>query len=247
MFNEKAFVSWLRTKYQLSEKNEGRLSQSSIKKYTRSISQISNFLAEKNIIRSDLYEIDDIRILKKVLKKYFDNKANKEQDERGHRQWHAATRNLIRFFEADLSSSLLEESFQSVYDKDELDRIASKLRNRKPPGFPKGNKNPKSKTQKTKVYQRDVEVYVAVLKNANGICEGCKKSAPFIKKDNIPYLEVHHVIPLKDSGEDTTDNAVALCPNCHREAHSGKKQTALTRKLKKIALSHTRKIKAQYE
>ena len=41
------------------------------------------------------------------------------------------------------------------------------------------------------------------------------------KKDNTPYLEVHHKIRLSDGGEDTIDNVVALCPNCHRKAHYG--------------------------
>ncbi len=60
-----------------------------------------------------------------------------------------------------------------------------------------------------------------VLKRAKGICELCKKQAPFKKQDEIPYLEVHHWTPLADGGEDTIQNAAALCPNCHREAHFG--------------------------
>jgi len=28
-------------------------------------------------------------------------------------------------------------------------------------------------------------------------------------------VEVHHIIPVKDGGEDTEDNAAPLCPNCH--------------------------------
>jgi 5-methylcytosine-specific restriction protein A len=32
---------------------------------------------------------------------------------------------------------------------------------------------------------------------------------------------VHHRVRLADGGDDTTDNAVALCPNCHRKAHYG--------------------------
>jgi 5-methylcytosine-specific restriction enzyme A len=33
--------------------------------------------------------------------------------------------------------------------------------------------------------------------------------------------EIHHVKLLADSGEDTVENAMALCPNCHRESHFG--------------------------
>lgn len=71
-------------------------------------------------------------------------------------------------------------------------------------------------------FKRNPDVVVEVLKRANGICERCKKEAPFIrKKDNTPYLEVHHKVRLIDGGEDTVENAIAVCPNCHKELHYG--------------------------
>jgi len=71
-------------------------------------------------------------------------------------------------------------------------------------------------------YRRNADVIVAVLIRANGICERCGKNAPFMRKsDGTPFLEVHHRTPLADGGEDTTENALALCPNCHRELHHG--------------------------
>jgi len=66
--------------------------------------------------------------------------------------------------------------------------------------------------------------YVAELAKrlANGICQDCRKPAPFINKfTGEPYLEVHHEIPLSEGGEDTIDNVIALCPNCHRKRHYG--------------------------
>ncbi len=74
-------------------------------------------------------------------------------------------------------------------------------------------------------YRRNADVVAAVLKRANGKCELCKLEAPFLKAlDNSPYLEVHHWILLSEGGEDTVDNAGALCPNCHKEAHFGQNQ-----------------------
>ncbi|MEI9962123.1 MAG: HNH endonuclease signature motif containing protein [Limisphaerales bacterium] len=71
-------------------------------------------------------------------------------------------------------------------------------------------------------YRRNADVIVATLNRANGICERCGKKAPFLRKSGgTPFLEVHHRTPLADGGEDTIENAVALCPNCHREAHYG--------------------------
>jgi 5-methylcytosine-specific restriction protein A len=61
-----------------------------------------------------------------------------------------------------------------------------------------------------------------VLERASGICEQCNEDAPFKrKKDGTPYLEVHHRIPLSEGGFDTVGNAIAVCPNCHRELHYG--------------------------
>lgn len=85
-----------------------------------------------------------------------------------------------------------------------------------------GNKNPKKVKTLVNEFERDPEVIVEVLKRADGVCEECNENAPFRRKsDGTPYLEVHHEKPLSEDGEDTVDNAVALCPNCHAEAHYG--------------------------
>lgn len=71
-------------------------------------------------------------------------------------------------------------------------------------------------------FVRNPDVVAEILIRASGECERCKKPAPFKrKKDNSPYLEVHHTKRLADGGEDTVENAQALCPNCHRELHYG--------------------------
>ncbi len=71
-------------------------------------------------------------------------------------------------------------------------------------------------------YRRNPDVINEVLFRADGICESCRSAAPFFRKsDGNPYLEVHHRIPLAEGGDDTVENAVALCPNCHRERHFG--------------------------
>lgn len=70
-------------------------------------------------------------------------------------------------------------------------------------------------------FVRNSDVVAEVLFRANGICGLCKKKAPFHTADGRPYLEVHHKIRLADKGPDTVKNAIALCPNCHRELHYG--------------------------
>ena len=74
----------------------------------------------------------------------------------------------------------------------------------------------------SKGFRRNADVIAEVLLRANGHCEHCGKKAPFIRaKDGSPYLEVHHKIMLSLGGEDTVENAIAVCPNCHRELHFG--------------------------
>lgn len=74
----------------------------------------------------------------------------------------------------------------------------------------------------TYAFIRNPDVVAEVLLRAGGKCERCNQIAPFKrKKDLQPYLEVHHRVQLSKGGEDTVDNALALCPNCHRHLHFG--------------------------
>jgi len=72
-------------------------------------------------------------------------------------------------------------------------------------------------------YRRNPDVIIEVLNRANGVCEICGEEAPFLRaSDGTPYLEVHHIKTLASGGEDVVENALALCPNCHRKEHFGK-------------------------
>lgn len=83
-------------------------------------------------------------------------------------------------------------------------------------------KKPQKKIVQATVFDRNPYVVAEVLERAKGICERCKTNAPFLRKsDGTPYLEVHHIIPLSENGDDTVENTIALCPNCHRELHFG--------------------------
>lgn len=73
----------------------------------------------------------------------------------------------------------------------------------------------------SRVFRRNPYVIAEVLLRAAGICESCRLPAPFTRADGRPYLEVHHLIRLADGGDDTVSNAIAVCPNCHRERHFG--------------------------
>lgn len=84
------------------------------------------------------------------------------------------------------------------------------------------DKTPKKVLRYIEDYARNPNVVAEALYKAKGICEACHQPAPFIKKSNgEPYLEVHHIKPLSDGGEDSLENVQAICPNCHREMHFG--------------------------
>jgi 5-methylcytosine-specific restriction endonuclease McrA len=86
----------------------------------------------------------------------------------------------------------------------------------------KSDPKPKKTIVCQTVFIRNPYVVAEVLERANGECERCNKKAPFLKDtDESPYLEVHHKIPLAEGGDDTVENAIGLCPNCHRHAHYG--------------------------
>lgn len=116
------------------------------------------------------------------------------------------------------------KSYQEQFEKEVSD--SSKLTNdeikQKMQSYPE---TPIRKSVMTYVFERNPYVVHQVLIRANGSCEICGKEAPFIrKKGNAkgkPYLEVHHKKQLSDNGKDTVENAVALCPNCHRKEHFG--------------------------
>ena len=83
-------------------------------------------------------------------------------------------------------------------------------------------------------FVRNAGVVVAALRRAAGNCEQCSKAAPFSRSNGVPFLEVHHIVPLSEDGDDTIENAAALCPNCHRECHFG--AASLLKREKLLAL-----------
>lgn len=71
-------------------------------------------------------------------------------------------------------------------------------------------------------FRRNSAVVAGALARAMGRCEmpSCSRDT-FVRADGTTFLEVHHITPLAESGEDTMVNAAALCPTCHRELHYG--------------------------
>jgi hypothetical protein len=127
---------------------------------------------------------------------------------------------------------LSEESFEATHDRDTLEQRTDDLLEfvGRPPA--EGNNNPPQKKIESNQHERLPGVKADVLDRAKGVCEWCSKEAPFKKANGRLFLEVHHAIPLGEGGPDTVDNAFALCPNCHREAHYGANKDKIRQGLK---------------
>ncbi len=82
------------------------------------------------------------------------------------------------------------------------------------------NPKPQQIQQSILTYPRNNTLKNYVKRRSNYSCEmpNCNYQG-FKKESGEPYIEVHHVIPLSEGGEDSINNTVALCPNCHRALH----------------------------
>ena len=124
---------------------------------------------------------------------------------------------------------LFRRAKRQLFDRDELDAQADALELL--PHAPNGVGRPSRSKREVTVIGRDPEVQRWILQCADGRCELCGKRAPFHKPNGLPFLEIHHVCRLADGGADVPENAVALCPNCHREAHHGDRAETIRNRL----------------
>jgi 5-methylcytosine-specific restriction protein A len=94
---------------------------------------------------------------------------------------------------------------------------------------------PRLKAERSYV-KRDPKVRNEVIKRANNRCEreGCGDGRAY-----PGFLDVHHILGVEKS--DRVWNCVALCPNCHREAHFAPDRDRINEKLLKF-VSHFKAI-----
>lgn len=101
-----------------------------------------------------------------------------------------------------------------------------------------GGGKPKVVRSTTTSFQREPLVVAIALKRAKFTCEVPQcNHALFNSADGEPFLEVHHIEPMRDGGEDTPENVAAICPSHHREAHHGGAAQAISDALKAVRAS----------
>lgn len=126
----------------------------------------------------------------------------------------------------ELNKKILEVSFDKASEQDIDDYITHPV-----------DKVPLIKTDEGTTYPRNAKYASIALTRAKHKCENIESHECFIKrKGNIPYTEVHHLIPLAYHNEfekslDNPANIVSLCSNCHNEIHYGKDADKIIEKL----------------
>jgi len=98
---------------------------------------------------------------------------------------------------------------------------------------PEGNPFPDRAKVIVQIIKRDNRVRAHAIKRAQGKCEYCNVRG-FLTANDKFYVEAHHIIALCDSGCDTVDNVIAICPQHHRQAHYGKDAESLESECIKI-------------
>lgn len=84
--------------------------------------------------------------------------------------------------------------------------------------------------------KRDPAVRREVVARAHGKCEDCGGHRPY-----LGFLDVHHILGAEKS--DRVWNCVALCPNCHRDAHFSTDRDAMNQRLLTFAETHSPKAR----
>ncbi|TCA40084.1 HNH endonuclease [Rhizobium leguminosarum bv. viciae] len=79
---------------------------------------------------------------------------------------------------------------------------------------------------------RDPAIVAYARRRAGYKCEvdNCAV-VPFETANGLPFVEVHHILPLGKGGRDSVQNVACLCPAHHREVHHGKHMKAITNSL----------------
>ncbi|MGJ7912612.1 HNH endonuclease [Neobacillus sp. LXY-1] len=81
------------------------------------------------------------------------------------------------------------------------------------------SKKATSRTVTSNNFERNPFVTEYAKRWSKGVCQLCEKPAPFKNRQGEPHLHTHHIEWLSRGGEDSIENTVALCPNCHDRMH----------------------------
>ncbi len=187
-------------------KNLGDLSETSQKNYIRGLNKVSSLLVEKGMVNNSLYELgewEDLMNIKDFLKSDIDFL---DLDKRGHRMYSVAFNHYCRF-----------ASGKGVLDDKKIELMDIALSKKE------------IVTIESKQWKRSSIIKRQSIIASGYACELDSNHQTFIaEKTKKPYMEGHHIIPMRHQGKidaslDVYANILCLCPICHRLMHYGEK------------------------
>ena len=184
-----------------------KVSDSSARHYLEALRFITKRLNELSVINGsiyDIYDYDELKNLKEVLN---NDSYYLDTNRRGNQMYSAGFNNYLRFASGETFSSMNQEieildSVRAVSEP--IEHIERRQR-------------------------RSAIIKIQTIKYAHYKCEVDSNHRTFISGlNNMPYMEGHHLIPLKNQnyfnvGLDVYANVLCLCPICHRQLHYGLK------------------------
>jgi 5-methylcytosine-specific restriction endonuclease McrA len=187
--------------------------------YMRFAKKYSSLLPDENVDNG----IGDSALASELdaLSKKYDN-GKKEQKELLYEIWHYRENiNVPDNVKTSKKNNKKPKALDDSHSDDEKTAHAKSLTIDELENIAVQQKTSKPKTYSTEISQIRRNPYISeyAKKRAKGICQLCGNPAPFSKADGEPYLESHHIVWLSKGGEDSPNNSVALCPNCHRKMH----------------------------
>ena len=182
------------------------LSESSVGHYTQALRRISKMLVDREKVEETIYEIQDIGELEVIKAYLFNDPEFIELNAKGHQMYSSGLNNYLRF-------AYGEDFANAENNKIQLLDIELPV--------------PDKKVREISAHTRSSIIKLQSIESAGYRCEFDDSHVTFTAKSTgHPYMEGHHVVPMKyqDKFEHSLDvyaNVVCLCPICHRLLHYG--------------------------
>lgn len=178
------------------------VSDSTVKHYITAINTINTLLIKYKFPINDVFSVKTLSELDAVKTFLEQNEEFIKKDTVGNRMYSVAFNHFYRF-------SCDEHDFY----KTDIDKMDIKI--------------PKLKTIETAQYTRNQIITAHAIEAADYQCESHTEHSTFTSAStNRPFMEGHHLIPMKmqntfDVSLDVYANIICLCPICHRLLHYG--------------------------
>ena len=206
----------LREVYKQYIKVSRGISDKSVGHYVTGLNTINAILAKSNFPITDVVGVVDIEGLNLVRAFLQSNDEFLQKNSVGHNMYSVAFKHFYRFAceEGQFFSKNLRQMDVPVC----IPSVSTSTRNG---------------------WKRNQIITNQAIEGANHTCENDPEHRTFTAKaTDKPYMEGHHLIPLRyqsefDTGIDVYANVVCLCPLCHRLLHYGvdKEKTYAAEKL----------------